>query len=165
MIDLQFHEGCPYRRERGSMGPKEDDMTGRGCGREPFYLVTSFIGRLKGLLFMRPPARPILLVRCRSIHTFGMRHDADIAFLDREGRVLASYRRVRPLRCISQRHAAAVLERFSEDGGPWPQEGERLFFVTGSSQGYEGPHNSDDRLSFVAGGNQEGTDAAKAAHP
>lgn len=109
-------------------------MKDREFKGEAFYLVTGFIGRLRGLLFTKPTAQPILLVPCGSVHTFGMRHDMDIAFLDREGRVLSSYRKVKPLRCLSERRAVAVLERFSNDSRHWPQEGEKLFFVAGNDQ-------------------------------
>ena len=38
--------------------------------------------------------------RCGSVHTFGMRFAIDIAFLDREGRVLAVHENVRPGRMV-----------------------------------------------------------------
>jgi uncharacterized membrane protein (UPF0127 family) len=68
--------------------------------------------RLLGLaLLRRERAGPGLLIpRCRSVHTFGMRFALDLAFLDRQGRPLREERGVRPLRVVSCRGAAAVLE-------------------------------------------------------
>jgi uncharacterized membrane protein (UPF0127 family) len=64
-----------------------------------------------GLAFRRePPPYALLIPRCRSIHTFGMRFALDIAFLDAEGRVLRLERDVPPCRVVACRGAAAVLE-------------------------------------------------------
>ncbi len=52
----------------------------------------------------------LLIPRCSSVHTFGMRFALDLAFLDRRGRVLAYRRRVPPRRVVFHRGAAAVLE-------------------------------------------------------
>jgi uncharacterized protein len=68
--------------------------------------------RLVGLaLRRRPPAGHALLIpRCRSVHTFGMRYLLDLVWLDADGRVIAVERQVRPWRVRSCRAAAAVLE-------------------------------------------------------
>ena len=52
----------------------------------------------------------LLLPRCRSVHTFGMRFALDLVWLDRDGGVVAVDERVRPWRVRSRRDAAAVLE-------------------------------------------------------
>lgn len=67
--------------------------------------------RLKGLMFTQPTHDIAMLVPCNDIHTFGMRYALDIAFIDRRGKVLRSFRNVGPgcrLRCSD---AIAVLER------------------------------------------------------
>ena len=49
--------------------------------------------RLFGLT-RRPPLEPgqgMLLRPCKAVHMFGMRYPLDVAFLDRDGRVLAVY--------------------------------------------------------------------------
>ncbi len=69
----------------------------------------------------------LLIPRCRSVHTFGMRFALDLAFLDEDGRVLATRRAVPPCRLASDRRAAAVLEL--------PCRRER--WVTWSSEGAE----------------------------
>lgn len=67
--------------------------------------------RLVGLAWRRePPPHALLIPRCRSVHTFGMRFPIDVAFLDRDGRVLRLARGVPPNRVLWCRAAAAVLE-------------------------------------------------------
>ncbi len=69
-------------------------------------------GRLLGLaLLPRDRAGPGLLIpRCRSIHTFGMRFPIDVLFLDERGRVIELRRAVAPCRVIRCPGAMAVLE-------------------------------------------------------
>jgi uncharacterized membrane protein (UPF0127 family) len=52
----------------------------------------------------------LLIPRCRSVHTFGMRFVLDLVFLDRHGRPCSLRRRVPPRRVASDRRASAVLE-------------------------------------------------------
>jgi uncharacterized membrane protein (UPF0127 family) len=52
----------------------------------------------------------LLIPRCRSVHTFGMRFALDIVFLDAAGRPLAVRPGVPPRRVVFERRAAAVLE-------------------------------------------------------
>lgn len=59
----------------------------------------------------------LLIPRCASVHTFWMRFDLDLVFLDREGAPLALRRRVPPRSLVWRRGAAAVLELPSELGG------------------------------------------------
>ena len=67
--------------------------------------------RLVGLAFRREPApHALLLERCRSVHTFGMRYQLDLHWLDRSGREIRVDRAVRPGRIRSCRRAFAVVE-------------------------------------------------------
>ncbi|HWB69778.1 MAG TPA: DUF192 domain-containing protein [Solirubrobacterales bacterium] len=68
--------------------------------------------RLLGLaLLERERAGPGLLIpNCTSVHTFGMRFELDLVFLDPGGRPLAFRRGVPPGRLVWRRSAAAVLE-------------------------------------------------------
>lgn len=52
----------------------------------------------------------LLIPRCRSVHTFGMRFAIDVLFLDRERRTLAIRRAVPRNRIVREPGAAAVLE-------------------------------------------------------
>lgn len=66
----------------------------------------------------RDAAGPGLLIpRCSSVHTFGMRFALDLYFLDREGRVISVRRAVPPRRIAWQRGASAVLEIPAAEGG------------------------------------------------
>jgi uncharacterized protein len=67
--------------------------------------------RLLGLAFRRkPPADALLISRCRSVHTFGMRFALDLVWLGRGGRVLRIDRDVPPWRIRSCGEAVEVLE-------------------------------------------------------
>jgi uncharacterized membrane protein (UPF0127 family) len=68
--------------------------------------------RLLGLaLLCRERAGAGLLIpRCRSVHTFGMRFPVDVLFLDEDGRVIELRRAVPPYRVIRCPGAMAVLE-------------------------------------------------------
>lgn len=80
--------------------------------------------RLLGLAGLeRREALPGLLIpRCASVHTFGMRFAIDLAFLDEEGRVLSWRRSLLPRRLACCRGAAAVLELPAEGGESRPVE-------------------------------------------
>jgi|SRR5829696_2681088 len=68
--------------------------------------------RLLGLALLRRDraGAGLLLPRCRSVHTFGMRFPLDLLFLDEEGRVIELRRAVPPGRVIRCPGAMAVLE-------------------------------------------------------
>jgi uncharacterized membrane protein (UPF0127 family) len=52
----------------------------------------------------------LLIPRCASVHTFGMRFPLDLVFLDERSRAISVRRGVRPGRIARERGAAAVLE-------------------------------------------------------
>jgi len=71
--------------------------------------------RFRGLLGRAPLAagEGFLIEPCASVHTFGMRYPLDLAFLDRDGRVLGIVRDVKPLRVAAGWGARATLEMAS----------------------------------------------------
>lgn len=72
----------------------------------------TFAGRARGLLF-RAPLRAdhaLLILPCRSIHTFGMRYAIDVVFLDRNARVVGLHAQLPPWRIAGVSGARAVLE-------------------------------------------------------
>jgi hypothetical protein len=74
-------------------------------------VARSFPQRLLGLaLRRRPPGWSLLIPRCSCVHTFGMRFELDLVWLDEAGRVLAVDRSVRPGRVVARREAWGVLE-------------------------------------------------------
>ncbi len=88
------------------------------CGRL-VPVAGGFRVRLLGLgrLPREQAGSGLLIPRCASVHTFGMRFALDLVFLDRHGRPLSIRRGVPPRRFARQRGAAAVLEIPSRQGG------------------------------------------------
>jgi uncharacterized membrane protein (UPF0127 family) len=82
----------------------------------PARVARRFGERLIGLSWSgRPRALALLIPRCRSVHTFGMRFPIDVVFLDRRGWRIAIRHGVKPGRVVSHRRAAAVLETKAGD--------------------------------------------------
>jgi uncharacterized membrane protein (UPF0127 family) len=84
-----------------------------------FPVADDFRTRLLGLSRRdRSRAGPGLLIpRCSSVHTFGMRFELDVFFLDCAGRVIEVRRQVPPRRVLWCRGASAVLEIPAGEGG------------------------------------------------
>ena len=84
----------------------------RRVGDVAVPVATGFRSRLLGLALLgRERAGPGLLIpRCRSVHTFGMRFPIDIVFLDSAGREIRRLEAVPPFRTAFEPRAAAVLE-------------------------------------------------------
>jgi uncharacterized membrane protein (UPF0127 family) len=80
-------------------------------------VARGFGARLIGLAFRRSAGEPLLIPRCRSVHTAGMRCAIDVVFLDRHGRVLRVAASVPPWRLVSCRAAAAVVETAAGEAG------------------------------------------------
>ncbi len=82
-------------------------------------MAVGFRARLLGLAFLgrEQAGAGLLIPRCSSVHTFGMRFALDIVFLDERGAPLGVHRNVRPRRLIRHRRAAAVLELPARQGG------------------------------------------------
>jgi uncharacterized membrane protein (UPF0127 family) len=81
------------------------------CGRE-VRVARSRLSRLAGLAGLRRERAGggLLIPRCRSIHTFGMRFRLDVLFIGPGGDPLDSRRAVAPWRIVRFPPAAAVLE-------------------------------------------------------
>jgi uncharacterized membrane protein (UPF0127 family) len=87
----------------------------------------SFLKRAKGLMFRKAwgDLDGLLLSPCRSIHTFGMRMEIDVCFLDPEQRIMKALARLGPWRSAHggrQSYAtlelpAGTLERTGTDKG------------------------------------------------
>jgi len=88
------------------------------CGRT-VPVAVGFRARLLGLAGLRrEQAGPgLLLPRCAAVHTFGMRFELDVVFLDGCGHPLATRLRVPPHRLVWHRGAEAVIEIPSPQGG------------------------------------------------
>ena len=75
-------------------------------------MATTFGSRLLGLAVAGalPRGRALLIPRCGSVHTLGMRFAIDVVFLDRAQAPLAIRTAVPRNRIVCERAAAAVLE-------------------------------------------------------
>lgn len=91
-----------------------------------FQMLCGLWSRLRGLLFRQPDGKTVMLVPCADVHTFGMRHNIDVAFVDVQGVVMAVHQNVAPRRRLRHKGAVAVLERFSSSGKAWVCPGDRL---------------------------------------
>jgi uncharacterized membrane protein (UPF0127 family) len=82
------------------------------CAGIDFLEASSPRSRALGLALLRepPPGIALYFPRCRSVHTFGMRFDLDIVFLDARGLTIRTERRVRPSGILFCRRARSVLE-------------------------------------------------------
>jgi uncharacterized membrane protein (UPF0127 family) len=98
---------------------REGDSPPRLCGLPRttiagvrYPVATTRLSRLLGLALLgRGRAGPGLVIpRCRSVHTFGMRFALDVFFLDVEGRFISRRPAVPPNRIVSDPRASAVLE-------------------------------------------------------
>lgn len=65
----------------------------------------------------------LLIPRCASVHTFGMRFALDLVFLDRAGRPCSVCPAVSPRRIVFAQGAAAVLELPAAQGGEFSSVG------------------------------------------
>lgn len=117
---------------------KRDDTRPSGFAKgseRPFYeplplaFAVSGMRKARGLLFKRPREGALLLMPCGDVHTVGMRHRLDIAFVDAAGVVLESYRSVGPFRRLRRKGAVAVVERFSSCESSWFSAGDRVGVV------------------------------------
>ncbi len=80
---------------------------------EPCFVATRFGDRLLGLMGERRLAQGsgLWIAPCNSIHTFFMRFEIDAVYLDRDGKVLAVRRNMKPWRVEWPVHRAhSVLE-------------------------------------------------------
>jgi uncharacterized membrane protein (UPF0127 family) len=75
-------------------------------------VAVTLLSRLLGLALLRAgrAGEGLLIPRCRSVHTFGMRFPVDVVFLDRDATPLAIRPAVPRNRIVGYRGARAVLE-------------------------------------------------------
>lgn len=124
-------EGSAARRKptKRRAVPVEGCAAGVADGPALLEVATRISRRGRGLLLSRPGDAALLLVPCSDVHTAGMAHRIDVAFVNEAGGVLASYRDVGPFRRLRCKGAAAVIERFSSCKTPWFELGDRVGVV------------------------------------
>ena len=106
----------------------------QGCGevkeRLLIEIAATLIDRMLGLLRKDVCTRGeiLMIVPCKSVHSFGMKTPIDVAFIDKKGRVRKTITGMLPGRVTFCRHAACVLERRNfdqQEEGPTSEEGQR----------------------------------------
>jgi uncharacterized protein len=101
------------RRSSGDPVPRRlRGLPVASIGGRVYPVAANRRSRLLGVALLdRDRAGPGLLIpRCRSVHTFGMRFDLDVIFLAEDGTVIEAVLGVPPRRLVRRRGAAAVLE-------------------------------------------------------
>jgi uncharacterized membrane protein (UPF0127 family) len=93
-----------------------------------FEFAVGIKARARGLLSPAVCKRGevLVLIPCKSIHTFGMTDAIDVAFVDRRGHVLEATRGLPPNRLRYCRGAVCVLERRSAFGDSWFEKDEAI---------------------------------------
>lgn len=101
------------------LAPRLRQLPTTTVGGLRFPMAVGVRARLLGLTHLdRGEAGPGLLIpRCSSVHTFGMRFALDLYFLDEDGEPLSIRREIGARRVVSCRGARAVLEIPAEVGG------------------------------------------------
>ena len=129
------------------------------CGE--VFVAVGPRARLLGLAGLSSGA-PLLIPRCRSVHTFGMRFSVDLHFLAADGQVLDVARAVPPGRIVTRRGASAVLEvpcRFPrmEAHGQLPSAERMTAALDPRRRIYRDPFNEYLLFVLSAGGAVAGT--------
>lgn len=89
------------------------DLTSRRELARKVAVADTFFSRLKGLLGKEelPPGEALWIKPCGSVHSFGMKFPIDVLFLDRDMRVVAFVKDMRPGRLSAPRAKVfSVLE-------------------------------------------------------
>ncbi len=87
-------------------------LPARHIARREVPVALTLCARTLGLALLDRPrvGAALLIPRCRSVHTFGMRFALDLLWLDERGRVIRVDRAVAPRRLRRCHNASAVLE-------------------------------------------------------
>jgi uncharacterized membrane protein (UPF0127 family) len=73
--------------------------------------ANNFFLRFAGFMFQKNPDYALLFENCASVHTFFMRVDLDIVFLDKNGQIVKSRKNVKPWRIVFPvKNAVSILE-------------------------------------------------------
>ena len=88
-------------------------------------IASSMRARLRGLFGRSGFTGVLMLVPCHDVHTFGMRHSIDVAFVAADGTVVEAHRNVAPCHRLKNREAVATLERFAAEAC-WFNIGDRI---------------------------------------
>lgn len=77
---------------------------------EKARIADTFLKRVKGLMFKKDTEEALIFYRAPSIHTFFMRFNLDVIFLDRKMRVIRIIRNLKPARMVYTWRAWVTIE-------------------------------------------------------
>ena len=93
-------------------------------------LLTTFLEKAWGLLGGSPPEGIVLLCGCNSIHTFFMKYPINVAFIDKNSRIIQVVRNLPPGKTVRNRNAVCVAEQIvlaKNISNKWLVQGELLY--------------------------------------
>jgi len=130
---------------------------GRRSGEFVARVAATFREKLEGLLRTpRDEAGVLLIMGCRSVHTFGMGYPLDVALVGK-GRVRRAMRGVEPGAVVFEEAASYVLERPASDE-PWLLPGDCISLRVPSDAPVAPPGGAAQPAS--SGGSQQSEVAA-----
>jgi uncharacterized membrane protein (UPF0127 family) len=105
-----------------TLAPRLRRLPTVACFRREMPVAMGIRARLLGLsrLDREEAGVGLLIPRCSSVHTFGMRFALDLVFLDGRGESISVRRAIPPRRFAREAAAAAVLELPASTLGPRP---------------------------------------------
>lgn len=93
-----------------------DNLLYEGRVINKVYIADSFIKRFLGYMFQKKPRQQAIFFKpCNSIHTFFMKFEIDVLFINHHMEVIKTFKGVKPWRVIRPvKGAIAVIEVPSE---------------------------------------------------
>ena len=89
-------------------------------------VLKGFFPKLIGIKSKKIKTRAVILYNCCDVHSFGLKKNLDLAFVDKYGKTLKVVRNFRPWSRCKCKGAKYVIERYSQRNRPWFKEGELL---------------------------------------
>ncbi len=96
----------------------------------PFCFATRYFDRLRGLFAYSGQEVLLAIMPCKSIHTCGLKEAINVAFIDKKGCVIASYKNVSPWSFLYEIKAYGVIECWSGKSNVWYDKGDRVVMNT-----------------------------------
>ena len=91
------------------------------------FIADSYVKRLLGYMFRKKPHHnAILLKPCNSIHTFSMKFNIDVLFLDEHLQVIKKIENLRPRKVVSKVIGAKMVIEATEGTFNNIKEGDKL---------------------------------------
>ena len=89
-------------------------------------VLKGFLPKLVGIKSKKVKNKAVILYNCSDVHSIGLNRCLDLAFVDKNGRTMKVVRNFKPWSRCRCKGAKYVIERYSQRGRPWFEEGELL---------------------------------------